>query len=647
MLNPEPMVRLRAVILERDGRKVLQALGERGLLHLIHAEAGPDTAPLEPPVLQPVWDHLLERAARLRAALGVPAIETMALDITPLLERASEAQALEAQLGEMEERAEGLLHRREAQLRQREELAASLDRLHDYLGLGISLDRIGAGAFLYLQIGTLPEEGLARLRRSLGDRGLLLMLPSRARRCPWVLLGAAGDEAVLEALLREAGFQRESLPGRGTLDAWIEGLQRELAETTAELAGLEAQLRAFAAEAAGPLTALEAAIHRERNLLAARGHCPRTETTFLLQGWMPAKDASAVEERLRRATGGHDLMEIRPPERDEADHVPVLLRPSPLLRPFGQLVAGYGFPKYQELSPTPFVALSYLLMFGMMFGDAGHGAILALGGLAALLAHKRDLGVLLVGGGLSSALFGAIYGSCFGLARFKPWALWRDPLEGDPLQLMALAMGFGILLISLGLMLNILNRIRRHEVLGALLDRFGLAGLVFYWGALALLLWRGPRPSALPVVLALCVLAWLLREPLEQRLLRRAGHVSAHAPEGGAGFTGALVEAFETLLVYLANTISFVRLAAYAMSHAALLVATFMVAQAVARPDGAAGLASWLVIVAGNLVAILLEGVIASVQALRLEYYEFFGKFFSGAGRPFEPFRLDAKGGAV
>ena len=100
------------------------------------------------------------------------------------------------------------------------------------------------------------------------------------------------------------------------------------------------------------------------------------------------------------------------------------------------------------------------------------------------------------------------------------------------------------------------------------------------------------------------------------------------------------VGAFEAVLVYLANTISFVRLAAYALSHAALLLATFTLAAELER--GTAGGAVWstLVIVAGNVIAIILEGMIASVQALRLEYYEFFGKFFSGAGRPFRPFRL-------
>jgi V/A-type H+-transporting ATPase subunit I len=144
--------------------------------------------------------------------------------------------------------------------------------------------------------------------------------------------------------------------------------------------------------------------------------------------------------------------------------------------------------------------------------------------------------------------------------------------------------------------------------------------------------------------LAVPIIGWSVKEPIEHFMSSKAG---GHGGEHG-GMAGAVIEscvgAFEAILSYLANTISFVRLAAYAMSHAALLFAAFMVAEEVKGSAGG-GVWSLLVIIFGNLIAIVLEGVIASVQALRLEYYEFFGKFFSGGGEPFEPFRL-APGGA-
>jgi V/A-type H+-transporting ATPase subunit I len=169
---------------------------------------------------------------------------------------------------------------------------------------------------------------------------------------------------------------------------------------------------------------------------------------------------------------------------------------------------------------------------------------------------------------------------------------------------------------------------------------------LFYWGVLVLITKfaaiqsRGLVNLALLVFVALPLIGWALKEPIEFFAHRRAAHASERGGSLFAASAESLVGAFEAVLSYLANTISFVRLAAYAMSHAALLVAAFMMAAEVKHLPVGGGLLSVLVIILGNLVAIVLEGIIASVQALRLEYYEFFGKFFSGSGQPFKPFRL-------
>jgi V/A-type H+-transporting ATPase subunit I len=260
----------------------------------------------------------------------------------------------------------------------------------------------------------------------------------------------------------------------------------------------------------------------------------------------------------------------------------------------------------------------------------------------------RDTGWLLLAGGISATIFGLLYGSCFGLPAFKKFALWHDPLEGDPASLMFAAVSIGIAVISLGLILNVINRFRRGDWLGGWLGHFGVAGVVFYWGALALL-------TKLPVIkslnlftpavilfLVLPVVGWVLKEPLEFFRNRRGGPL-AEGESLFAAVTESLVGAFEAMLSFLANTISFVRLAAYAMSHAALLLAAFLMADAVKHLPVAGTILGVVVIVLGNAIAIALEGVIAAVQALRLEYYEFFSKFFSGAGRPFQPFRLQTK----
>jgi len=202
--------------------------------------------------------------------------------------------------------------------------------------------------------------------------------------------------------------------------------------------------------------------------------------------------------------------------------------------------------------------------------------------------------------------------------------------------------------------LNMINKFRHGDVVGALLDKFGVAGAVFYWGVLALaakytavtemgLFW-----AALVAVVGVPLAAIVLKEPLEFVLARRPGHERhGHEAEGTSmleAVLGSFVGAFEAVIAYTANTISFIRLAAYAMSHAAILMATFAIAAQVGSwVPGPGGTVLWvLVIILGNVMAILLEGLVALVQAVRLEYYEFFGKFLSGSGRAFEPFRISA-----
>jgi V/A-type H+-transporting ATPase subunit I len=358
-----------------------------------------------------------------------------------------------------------------------------------------------------------------------------------------------------------------------------------------------------------------------------------------------------IECRTRDLTHGCLQLEVAPPDAADAA-VPVLLQPPPWLRPFARLVTAYGLPNYHELEPTLFVALSYPLMFGLMFGDVGHGSVLALaGGLMWRRASRpslQDVGRLLVMAGVASVGFGCAYGSCFGLEYFKSFALWRDPLAGNPAALMQLAIGIGVVVISLGLLLNVTNRLRRGNYVGGCLGRFGLAGLLFYWGTLTLLLggnflqthgWMLPALMAFVVV---PLVGWTLKEPLARCVDRHRGR----QPEPGEGWFIAglisLVSAFEALLSYLANTISFVRLAAYAMSHAALLAAALALAEQARQLPLAGPALAALVVILGNAGALVLEGVIAAVQALRLEYYEFFGKFLTGEGRPFQPFRLVA-----
>jgi len=656
------MKRLSVVVLERDRRAALRALGRTGAVHLIRSRPGPDTAPNPPPDPSAALrrcDALLEKVQRLAHALGIRLEEPPAEALPDL-----GLEEVERRLARLAERLEGPLATRDDLRRRWAETVAVLAQVEGFETLDLPVEGLGGLSFLHFALGSLPEENLAALESAVGENVVLVPLGEAEGRRRLVAVTSRKGRFALETALEEAGFEhhRPAAEGGGTLAEVAARLRRRRGDLAQALAEADGRLRRLAEEAAPLLAEAAALVRLERRLLEAEQHFPRTEATVLITGWVPAEDVGRVVRRLRTALGARCVVETTGADEVPEAEVPVLLRHPWLLRPFQMLVTAYGLPGYRDLEPTLFVALTFLGMFGMMFGDMGHGAVLVAGGVLAALYGRservRDGGVLVASAGLASALFGLLYGECFGID-LEGLALWHNPLDpAAATTFIGTAIAIGIGVISLGLVLNIVNRVRRGEWLEAVLHHAGLVGGVFYWGSIALVLrWGVKRRSDLDWLLAAVVgaalAALLVREPLLRALYRRrdeapAGEAGREAGEGG-GTVGGLVEAclesvihvFETVLTYLSNTISFVRLAAYAMSHTALLVATFLLADEVATAAGAVGgPLRVVIIVVGNVLTIALEGIIASVQALRLEYYEFFSKFYAARGRAFTPFRL-------
>ncbi|HEU6446945.1 MAG TPA: V-type ATPase 116kDa subunit family protein [Verrucomicrobiae bacterium] len=637
------MARLHLVVLEQDERNVLCYLGRAGVLQLTRTPAGPDTAPSPPrnPATELARvEHLSSRLENLRRSLELPA-KTSA----PATEISSEQ--IELNIQQFEKQSAGLLEQRQRLQQRLTEIAAVDEQISDYRGLDLPLDQPDENSFLHFVTGSLPAKNFSRLEIKNAT-----VIPIAERDGQQIIIGLTTrlDRPDLDRALQQIGFQPQKLPvlGATTTGAVAEQNRREEIESISGLKKLNAQLQTLAGEFAPACAQMETAVHIERQLLEAEQNFPRTENSLLITGWSPENEIAELKSRIHKITGGRCILKMIPAEKLPDEEIPVLLRQPRWLRPFALLVTAYGLPEYRELEPTLFVAISYLVMFGMMFGDVGHGLVLAVIGLV-LLRRKsapplREIGLLLTFAGSASMVFGALYGSCFGLESLKKFALWHDPLAGNPMSLMLAAIKIGIGMISLGLVLNIINRLRHGDFTGALLDKFGAAGAVFYWLALALFVKYAAireRGFLIPILLLLAALAvaWMLKEPVHLWQKRRAGRES-QTHEKSTIIIESFVSVFEGLLSYFANTISFVRLAAYAMSHAALLLAALMISENVKHFPAGGGFLAVLVIILGNIVALVLEGIVASVQALRLEYYEFFGKFFFGNGKPFQPFRL-------
>jgi V/A-type H+-transporting ATPase subunit I len=346
-------------------------------------------------------------------------------------------------------------------------------------------------------------------------------------------------------------------------------------------------------------------------------------------GWAPLDRMEPLNERL--AAVGAVAVELPAPSWVEP---PTLFRPASLARPFLPLVSTYGTARYRDIDPTAFTAVSFVLMFGMMFGDVGHGLVLAALALGLRLQRRGPLASLRgfwpipFAAGLSGACFGLLYGECFGPTGLVP-RLWLDPLD-RPLPLLVVAVGVGAVLLSVGYVLGIVNRWRSGGLAAAVFDQSGMSGFsifvgggVFAGGAY----WHQPAAEIAGGALAGVGV-----------VLLGAGLIVA-AGTGGTSLLQAGIELFDALVRLASNLVSFTRLAAFGLMHAALGAVVFEATRSLW--GGIAGsVAAVLVFVAGNALAFALETLVTGVQALRLEYYELFSRVFSGEGHAFAPWTL-------
>ncbi len=412
-----------------------------------------------------------------------------------------------------------------------------------------------------------------------------------------------------------------------------------------ELAELDKELGAFMADERGAILTARAVLRRHashydiKKLAAYR----KTEDNmlFLLCGWMAERDAARFEKEMEAEPDVYCLVEDEFSGRHSRP--PTKLKNPKLLKPFEMFTRMYGIPAYNEMDPTIFIGLTYSVLFGMMFGDLGQGLVLFGGGALLYYLKKLDLAAIISCCGIFSAFFGFLFGSVFGFedlieARWlRPVSAMADlPFIGKLNTVFVLSVGLGMGLILLTMLFHIINGIRAKDIEATLLDVNGLAGLTFYGGLVltaALFLTGNRLPAGIVLLLlfGLPLLVIAVREPLLALLTRKG---SAMPREKVMFVVQAFFELFEMLLSYFSNTLSFVRIGAFAVSHAAMMEVVLMLAGA---EQG--GRPNWLAMVLGNLFVCGMEGLVVGIQVLRLQYYEFFSRFYKGNGREFKPSR--------
>ena len=382
-----------------------------------------------------------------------------------------------------------------------------------------------------------------------------------------------------------------------------------------------------------------------RKLAACTKGKGENDIFYILCGWMTEKDAHSFQTDIKDDSkifciiDGEDDEHIQPETHQQP---PTKLKNPKLFKPFEMYINMYGLPAYNEMDPTWFVAITYSFIFGAMFGDAGQGLLLFIGGFLLYKFKHIALAGIISCAGVFSTIFGVLFGSFFGFENLFP-ALWLRPMNnmmtvpfiGKLNTVFIVAIGFGMGLILLCMIFNIINAWKAHDTEHIWFDTNSVAGLVFYGSAtvsIALILTGHTLPGGiiLFIMFGIPLILIFFKEPLTALVEKKS---EIMPKEKGMFIVQGLFEMFEVLLSYFSNTLSFVRIGAFAVSHAAMMEVVLMLA------GFESGHLNWVVVILGNLFVSGMEGLIVGIQVLRLEYYEMFSRFYKGTGRKFEPFR--------
>ncbi len=625
MFRPSRMQRVYLQVLREDAQRAALILAECGTFDPQPSTALEADLPESPSVrYRECFDSAHTRMEKLcsfyRCEMQLGELELRMID-------QAELEGVDERLGELWREAsenEERLRRLEEERREVEQL---LDTLRKFSGLDVDLGHLQRRKrFLNVQVGTVPEANITRLTKAVELAGHVLTPFLVSNGVAYVVVAGPmpTTEGELNRLLEAAGFRPMRIPDEFT-DRPAE-VERELRERAAAIdrqksdleQRLEEEAQVHSCELRSLQEVLTLAAPYAKLADALRGRGGLT----LFSGWVPNSALLKLRLKLTEGLKHPYVLHARDPFPEERERVPSTTPYPTWMWPFVSLVRNYGIPRYGEFDPTVLFTLSFLVMFGMMFGDVGQGAVIAVIGL--LIPDRwRRMRPAFIGAGLASVTFGFLYGSVFG---FEHWLepLWVAPLS-DPLRMLAVALYWGVGFILLTTLITIGNRLAQGLWLEALLDGRGLAGALFYLGALMVgarwfqqqpLTWWHLMSPLVPLATIVGYYGYRNRERFTERLLV------------------ALMEGFETVLAYGANTLSFLRLAAFSLNHVALAVAVFTLAEMM----GTAGF--WITVVIGNVIITVLEGAIVAIQVLRLEYYEGFSRFFAGSGRAYHPLRL-------
>jgi V/A-type H+-transporting ATPase subunit I len=535
-------------------------------------------------------------------------------------------------------------------------------------------------SFLTLRIGRIDPSLFDALKDATGDRAVIVQLGEDKSR----ILAASSKKGrfALDTELKQFGFVNMEIPEnfKGIPDDVLASLKKQTEDMKKKTEEVDKERANFAETHKDLLLSLLGSFSIGMQIQDTEAKLESTELVYRLTGWIPAAESKSMMKDLDRMTEGRiAIREYLPSEVPSVlsgkEQVPVQLHHGKLVGSFERMIFSYGSPVYGSIDPTPFVAIFFTLLFGIMFGDLGQGlTILVIG----ILLSKN---ILKVGGynksapvfmavGISSSVMGLLTGEFFANETLlEPFEYWVTGLFGTPhspiLSMMpvdkagsiadtftvmgitmpgktkamflmfGIAVAIGFVINTIGLLINIINKFSAKKFGDAIFGIKGLSGAVFFWYVVVMALRMVIAGHTIAVYDWIVIGVTLFFAAFGEPFVRLADHEHPVMENGfGAMFIGGLVGIIEVISTYLSNTVSFLRVGAFALAHAVLDYIILLMSKQAGMIGGI------FVMILGNAIVVVLEGMIVAIQVVRLQYYEFFSKFFNETGREFTPFKF-------
>jgi len=630
MWVPELMTQFLLAATKDDLTEVLEFFGKEGKFHIVDFS----DKDLKEPRYKEAYQNLKEYKENMERIIEY-------FDIIPekkLPIRSVDATVVEKEAKEFLDRFQVELGGKQEELKTLKKKETELNIISELLALlpeaDTPIEDLREGKFFRMIGGTIPADEKEPLEDIIEETDIFaFMRPEEMGRIPITLFYPEGEEEIVERMVKQ--FRFAEVTGFNELEGSILKLKDSIEigfwEIKEEKAHIQSSINEMGTNVLERILGLRRDVEISLTELDWVNRMARTENVFFIDAYLPSRVIPALKEKCGEV-GLYTLFEETVKRSSEdADNAPTKLNNLSLFRPFEFLVKTYGAPSYRGIDPTIPTFFSFLLMFGIMFGDMGHGGVLILIGVVLyFLRPLRKFALFPIVMGISSVIFGILFGEFFGTHPFLP--IWFSPFE-EPERAMLLAVYLGIGVVIIGFILRIIEGSLKADKEELFLSGGGLPGFVFYLSMIFLVFsvikeLPGKVIISEAVVTAVSVLVIALGKPLKEALTE--GLNTDH-------LLISLGEMIHLSLAMISNTLSFIRVAAFNIGHVILTISVITIAEMVGEMAGFGGSST---LITGNLFIIALEGMIVFIQALRLEYYEFYSRFFEKGKLMYEPIKI-------